>query len=153
MRTKTNDFTCEQMSGLPAKFLDPSARSMARGFSRTCLTATTTDERHDRYTIIPKIRRSRFVVHIGDVQLLLLFTYLLLLWYYRTTMITTMNYYSRCVRVCVCTVRGVNQPIIIIIKIGKNDSGRRVCAKKKKFGVVRRRILEGLLNGGVEIEF
>lgn len=28
-RTKTGDFTCEQMSGLPAKFLDPSARSMA----------------------------------------------------------------------------------------------------------------------------
>lgn len=41
-RKKTDVFTCEQMSGLPAKFLDPSALSMARDFSRTCCWLTTT---------------------------------------------------------------------------------------------------------------
>lgn len=52
------------------------------------------------------------------------------------------------VRARVCAVRGVNRPIVvIIIIISKNDSGWRVRAKKKKFGVVRKRI-RGATNGG-----
>jgi len=81
---KTEDFTCEQMSGLPAKFLDPSARSMARGLSaawrrrwRRLFNAIDVPQKH---------RRSE-----DDVPWSTSITLksLLLWYYYRTTATTT----------------------------------------------------------------